>query len=80
MSRISLTDRFIKSRRPAAAGGRDEYQDAIVPGLALRVTDKGAKSFVLIARFPTHPKNPTRRAIGRYGAIGLEDARDRARH
>jgi integrase len=79
VSRINLTDRFIKSRRPAEPGTRDEYPDAIVPGLALRVTDKGSKSFVLIARYPKHPKNPTRRAIGRYGAIGLEDARQRAR-
>src|ERR1700730_13759836 len=79
VSRTNLTDRFIKSRQPAPAGRRDEYQDAIVPGLALRVTATGHKSFVLIARFPTHPKNPTRRAIGRYGAVGLEDARARAR-
>jgi integrase len=79
VSRTNLTDRFIKSRQPAPAGRREEYQDAIVPGLALRVTDTGNKSFVLIARFPTHPKNPTRRAIGRYGAVSLEAARTRAR-
>src|SRR5580704_842933 len=79
VSRTNLTDRFIKSRQPAPAGRREEFQDAIVPGLALRVTDTGNKSFVLVARFPTHPKNPTRRAIGRYGAVGLEDARARAR-
>ena len=79
MSRVSLTDRFIRSRPPAPAGGRDEYLDSVVPGLALRITDTGHKSFVLIARFPTHPKNPTRRAIGKYGAVGLEGARIRAR-
>jgi integrase len=79
VSRTNLTDRFIRSRRPAPVGRREEYQDAIVPGLALRVTDTGNKSFVLIARFPTHPKNPTRRAIGRYGAVSLEGARARAR-
>jgi integrase len=43
------------------------------------VTDTGHKSFVLVARFPTHPKNPTRRAIGNYGAVSLEGARARAR-
>jgi integrase len=79
MARIVLTDRFIKSRRPAPAGERHDHWDALVPGLALRVSDKGAKSFVLIARFPANPKNPTRRSLGTYGAITLEGARDRAR-
>jgi integrase len=77
--RENLTDRFIRTRKPASPGRRDDYLDAIVPGLSLRVTDKGHKSFVLIARFPSHPQNPTRRAIGNYGAISLEQARQRAR-
>jgi len=77
--KTNLTDRFIKSRRPAPSGQRDVYYDAIVPGLALRVTDAGHKSFVLVARFPIHPKNMTRRAIGNYGAISLDTARERAR-
>src|SRR6516164_3536920 len=77
--KIVLTDRLIKSRRPAHKGSRDEYRDAIVPGLALRVTDHGHKSFVLVARYPSHPENPTRRALGVYGAITLEQARWKAR-
>ena len=77
--KIVLTDRLIKSRRPAHKGSRDEYRDAIVPGLALRVTDHGHKSFVLVARYPSHPENPTRRALGDYGAITLEQARWKAR-
>jgi integrase len=77
--RQNLTDRFIKSCKPASAGKRDDYPDAIVPGLALRVTDKGHRSFVLVARYPTHPKNPTRRALGNYGAVGLDQARSKAR-
>jgi hypothetical protein len=48
VSRQNLTDRFINSRRNAAPGKRDDYPDAIVPGLALRVTDRGHKSFVLV--------------------------------
>jgi integrase len=47
--------------------------------LALRVTDKGHKSFVLVARYPSHPSNPTRRALGDYGAVTLEGARRKAR-
>jgi integrase len=79
VSRTNLTDRFIGSRKPAGPGKRDDYQDAIVPGLALRVTDKGHKSFVLVARYPANPKNPTRRALGTYGALTLVKARDKAR-
>jgi integrase len=47
--------------------------------MALRVTDTGHKSFVLIARYPSHPKHPTRRSLGDVGKITLEDARDKAR-
>jgi integrase len=64
VSRQNLTDRFIKSREKAPAGRRVDYPDAVVSGLALRVTDRGHKSFVLIARYPLQPKNPTRRALG----------------
>jgi integrase len=79
VSRTNLTDRFIGSRKAAQAGKRDDYPDAIVPGLALRVTDRGHKSFVLVARYPSHPKNPTRRALGSCGALTLVKARDKAR-
>ena len=80
VARQTLTDRFIISRKPAKPGRRDDYQDSIVPGLALRVTDCGHKSFVLVARFPKNPKNPTRRALGTCGALTLDRARAKARH
>ncbi len=63
MNKQVLTDRFVNSRKPAPPGTRAEFYDATVPGLALRVTDKGSKSYVLIARYPSNPKNPTRRAL-----------------
>jgi integrase len=47
--------------------------------MALRVTDTGHKSFVLISRFPSHPLRPTRRALGDYGKITLDQARETAR-
>src|SRR5215471_1598206 len=78
-TRQNLTDRFITACKPAARGARDDWPDAIVPGLVLRVTDRGHKSFVLRGRFPLNPKNPTRRALGDYGAISLAEARDKAR-
>jgi integrase len=79
VAKENLTDRFIKSRKPGAPGKRDDYHDAIVPGMALRVTDTGHKSFVLITRFPSHPLRPTRRALGDYGKITLDQAREKAR-
>ena len=79
MSRQHLTDRFVNSRKNASPGRRDDYLDAIVPGLALRVTDRGHKSFVLVTRYPSNPVHPTRRALGNVGAITLEQARQKAR-
>ena len=70
-----LTELGIDAIKPAKAGDRDEHPDNLVPGLAVRVTDKGRKTFVLVARFPGST-NPTRRAIGQYPAIGLKDARE----
>ncbi|MEJ5021868.1 integrase arm-type DNA-binding domain-containing protein [Ochrobactrum vermis] len=78
MARENLTDRRMHALKPAPAGTRYDIQDGIVPGLAVRVTDKGTKTFVLVARFPGS-NNPTRRAIGEYGRLTLEQARNTAR-
>jgi integrase len=74
-----LTDRYIKFGPAAPKGERVDHRDVLVPGLVLRVTDRGHKSFVLRARFPLQPRNPTRRAIGDYPAMTLEQARQKAR-
>lgn len=79
MGRVNLTDRYIQSRKAAAPGCREDHFDALVPGLGLRVTDRGNKSFVLVARYPTSPLNPTRRSLGTYGKITLDEARQKAR-
>jgi integrase len=73
-----LTDRSIRSLRPAPEGKRRLAWDALVPGLAVRVTDRGEKSFVLVTRYPGSP-HPTPRSLGKVGAISLADARDKAR-
>lgn len=64
VARKNLTVEFIRSRNAAPPGKRIDWADAVVPGLALRITDRGHKSFVLVARYPSHPKNPTRRFLG----------------
>ncbi len=80
MTKMTLSDKFIQSPKRVPSSGRVDFHDALAPGLALRVTNTGHRSFVLIARYPTSPKgNPTRRALGDYGAVTLEDARKKAR-
>lgn len=74
-----LTDATISALPPAPKGTRNEIGDDLVSGLAVRVTDKGKKTFVLIARFPGSP-NPTRRAIGEYPATSLKEAREEAKN
>lgn len=73
-----LTDAAIEAMKAAPEGTRLQHPDELVPGLAVRVTDKGKKTFVLIARFPGS-NNPTRRALGEYPVLSLKDARETAR-
>jgi len=59
--RVKFTDKFIRSIHPN--GDRQEYFDAIVPQLMLRIGASGKKSWALLARYPGY-SNPTRRALG----------------
>ena len=81
MARKVLTDRAIKALKAPPPGKRAEVLDAIVPGLGIRCTDRGVKSFFLRARFPgaSARNHPTRRLLGVYRAISLDEARDKAR-
>jgi hypothetical protein len=74
-----LTDRRIKALKAAKRGKRYDVPDGEVRGLGVRVSDKGQRTFVLIARYPGSD-NPTRRALGEYPTLSLADARDKARH
>jgi len=68
---------------PAKPGERYELRDSIVAGFGVRVNDErdpsrpgkaGHVSFILYTRFPGSSA-PTRRALGRYPALTLEQAR-----
>jgi hypothetical protein len=72
--RRALTAKGIDAIKPPPAGKRRIVLDALVPGFGVRVTDTGAKSYVLVGRFGGS-RNPTARAIGKVGAITLEKAR-----
>jgi integrase len=74
MKRV-LTDKFIKALKAAPAGKRLEYWDAKTDGFGVRVTDKGAKSYVLFKRWPP-TMVPARRLIGSADVITLADARN----
>ena len=67
MARRTLTDRLLKTLKADVA-------DAVVPGLAVRVGAAGQRTFVLVGRYPGR-RNPTRRAIGSYPTLSLEQAR-----
>jgi integrase len=69
-----LTDLFVE-RAPVPAFGRTEYFDAGFPGLALRITDNGRKSWSLFYRFHGRLRRFT---IGRYPAIKPAQARREA--
>jgi hypothetical protein len=58
-------------------GGRYEVLDTLVPGFGVRVSEKGARTFMLKTRYPGSD-NPTRRALGEYPVISLADAREKA--
>jgi integrase len=73
-----LTDRSIAHLPFAPTGKRRIVWDATVPGLGIRVTDRGVKSFVLVVRYPGQ-RNPAPRSLGVYGAITLEAVRAKAR-
>jgi integrase len=85
VARTLLTDRYLRSLPPAPRGQRVEVFDARLPGFGIRISDAvdadparrgkaGKITFILRARFSSGAA-PTRRPIGTYGAIPLEDAR-----
>jgi len=73
-----LRYRAIRSLQPTPEGKRRIVWDAIVPGLGIRITDRGVKTFVLVTRYPG-AASPAPRSLGTYGAVTLEAARAKAR-
>jgi integrase len=75
MPRVALTDRFCHSAKPL--GARTDYFDATVPGLALRVTEGGHRSWSFLFTSPRDGKR-ARATIGTFPATSLAAARTRA--
>jgi len=76
--KVKLTDRKLKSLKAAPQGRRYEVMDENLSGFGVRVTDKGKRTFILLARYPGSD-NPTRRAVGEYPSDSLAEAHKRAR-
>jgi hypothetical protein len=76
VAKKNLTDRTLKALKTAKAGKHYDVFDVRFPGFGVRVADTGRLTFVLTLRYPGS-KNPTRRALGRYPALSLEQARAR---
>lgn len=73
MPRKRFTDASLKALEPAPAGKRLDWMDEVEPGLGVRVTDKGAATFVFVARYPGS-SNPTRRELGKVGRVPMKSA------
>lgn len=74
MATVTFTVRYLDYLKPQPK--RYEVFDALVPGLAIRVTPAGHKSFTLYYR---HHGRMRRVGLGRYPDVLLADARTRPR-
>jgi integrase len=75
MPTIKFTVRSLDALKPPATG-RVEYWDADVPGLGLRMSDRGRKTWTLLYRAGGRQRRFT---LGTYPALPLADARDKAK-
>lgn len=73
--RETLTDQKVRNLKPPERGRRDTW-DALVPGLSLRVTSTGAKSWTAVGRVRGRV---VRHTLGSWPVLSLAEARDKAR-
>ncbi|WP_137917481.1 site-specific integrase [Hydrogenophaga sp. 2FB] len=74
--KLDFTIRAIEAL-PTPSEGRNEYKDARVPGLYLRVTNRGVKTFSCVGRAKGSSK-VERVTLGKFPAVKPEQARTRA--
>ena len=70
-----LTDPGIEKMSRTAKGKRVERFDAGQPGLCLRITDRGVKSWSVYYRLNGKHQRMT---VGTWPGVGVAEARDRA--
>jgi integrase len=76
--KIALTDRSLQALRPAPGAGRAIVWDALLPGLAVRVSGKGKRSFYAVKRRLGRAQ-PSWVLLGAYPVVTLAEARAKAR-
>jgi integrase len=74
----ALTDAGVRKFKAAKTGARDAHYDALTPGLALRVTDKGVKSWSVMYRV-RGDKKVRRLTLGGFPVVSVAAAREQAR-
>jgi integrase len=75
-SQTTLTEKSVHRLAKAPVGQRRELYDRLQPGLALRVTDKGAKSWCVYCYVNNRHRRIT---LGRWPSLKVDEARTRAR-
>jgi integrase len=75
MSKIRLTDPFVRGLKPAPKAKVREYYDDLVPGFLIRVTDTGHRTYYVQAYWPGK-RYSSRKAIGDARKISLARARE----
>lgn len=73
MPKVVLTDRTLQALPPPQTG-QTTYWDEQLRGFGVRLSQGGAKSFVVV-----YGPNRTRKTLGRFPAISLKQARSKAR-
>lgn len=72
MPAVRFTDRWLQSASLTPSEGRSEYVDGLCPGLHLRVTSSGIRTFSVMFRLNG---KLTRRTLGRFPVVSLSNAR-----
>ncbi|MEO5335235.1 MAG: integrase family protein, partial [Magnetococcus sp. YQC-5] len=75
--KITLTSTLI-AEFPIPKSGRDTWHDQRTPGLQVRVSPSGVKTFSWFRR--TKGSNPERITLGRWPTMSIEEARQHASH
>src|SRR5829696_7598802 len=78
MPTITFTARTVATLKPVP-GSRVEYFDVALPGLAVRVSETGAKTWTFLYRHVGRPRRLTLGPASGRAALSLADARDRAK-
>lgn len=76
--KIALTDRSLQALRPPPDSSRSTVWDALMPGMAVRISSKGKRSFYAVKRRAGH-RQPTWVLLGVYPVVTLAEARSKAR-